>query len=51
MDVGAEALGEWATAAFVAAYVGLVQVFVEACYDVVASPTLRRRVVRRILRA
>lgn len=29
------------------ASVGLVQVFVEAGYDVVASPTLRRRVVRR----
>ncbi len=31
------------------ASVGLVQVFVEAGYEVVASPTLRRRVVRRQL--
>jgi hypothetical protein len=31
------------------ASVGLVQVFLEAGYDVVASPTLRRRVVRRHL--
>ena len=31
------------------ASVGLVQVFTEAGYDVVASPTLRRRVVRRQL--
>lgn len=31
------------------ASVGLVQVFVEAGYEVVASPTLRRRVVRRVL--
>ena len=29
------------------ASVGLVQVFLEAGYEVVASPTLRRRVVRR----
>ncbi len=33
------------------ASVGLLQVFVEAGYAVVASPTLRRRVVRRNLRA
>ena len=31
------------------ASVGLLQVFLEAGYEVVASPTLRRRVVRRIL--
>ena len=31
------------------ASVGLVQVFLEAGYEVVASPTLRRRVVRRTL--
>jgi hypothetical protein len=31
------------------ASVGLVQVFLEAGYEVVASPTLRRRVVRRRL--
>lgn len=33
------------------ASVGLVQVFIEAGYEVVASPTLRRRVVRRQLTA
>jgi hypothetical protein len=31
------------------ASVGLVQVFLDAGYEVVASPTLRRRVVRRQL--
>ena len=31
------------------ASVGLLQVFLEAGYEVVASPTLRRRVVRRAL--
>jgi hypothetical protein len=31
------------------ASVGLLQVFLEAGYEVVASPTLRRRVVRRVL--
>lgn len=31
------------------ASVGLLQVFTDAGYDVVASPTLRRRVVRRVL--
>ena len=31
------------------ASVGLVQVFLEAGYEVVAAPTLRRRVVRRRL--
>ena len=31
------------------ASVGLLPVFLEAGYEVVASPTLRRRVVRRIL--
>ena len=31
------------------ASVGLLQVFLEAGYEVVASPTLRRRVVRRRL--
>lgn len=33
------------------ASVGLVQIFIEAGYEVVASPTLRRRVVRHQLRA
>ncbi len=31
------------------ASVGLLQIFIEAGYEVVSSPTLRRRVVRRRL--
>ena len=31
------------------ASVGLLQVFLEAGFEVVSSPTLRRRVVRRVL--
>lgn len=38
---------EWKTVIWDEASVGLLQVFLEAGYEVVASPTLRRRVVRR----